>query len=378
MTKKSIEEELLNRLLAKCSAEIERHAGSADCANITFEKNRCVRTLFPKSSCNQCVQVCREQALSIKDQTIFFENNDCSACGACIRACPTEAFSYGRYPLFSLLAALKHRLHDASAPSAIAFTCPKAESRKKGIPVGCFNGVSPALLLLSHLLFKTKIELHSSDCARCSRNNGGCPTQALADDCEALGAKLGVQFRPECVEEKNGDEISLGRRRIFSRLSDRLHGICEITSLSGGAPKTDKVFTMPEREMFIAAIQLLKARRPGFEISEKIFPLPGVISGKCSGCNICTLLCPTGCLSDKTEEDHFKLTADPMRCTNCERCIEACPTQAMIMRSIPGTETIISDSVRIVLTEISAQTDEEEHTAEARMKEIFDVPIYRS
>ncbi len=97
MTKISIEEDLLNRLLTKCSAEIERHAGSADSANITFEKNRCVKTLFPKSSCTQCVQVCRDQALSIKDQTISIENSECSACGACIRACPTEAFSYGRY-----------------------------------------------------------------------------------------------------------------------------------------------------------------------------------------------------------------------------------------------------------------------------------------
>lgn len=378
MTKISIEEDLLNRLLAKCSAEIERHAGSADSANITFEKNRCVKTLFPKSSCTQCVQVCREQALSIKDQTISIENSECSACGACIRACPTETFSYGRFPLFGVLAALKNRLHSASASSALAFTCPKAQSRKNGVPVGCFNGVNPALILLSHLLFNTKIELHSSDCERCPSHNGGCPTQALADDCETLCAKLGVQFRPVCAEENDGDKISLGRRRIFSRLSDRLHGISEITSLSGGAPKTDKVFTMPKREMLIAAIELLKARRPGFEISEKIFPLPGVISGKCSGCNICTLLCPTGCLSDKTENGRFKLTADPMRCTNCRRCIEACPTQAMVMRGIPGTQAVISDSVRIVLTEISAQKDEEEQSAEARMKEIFDVPIYRS
>ncbi len=50
----------------------------------------------------------------------------------------------------------------------------------------------------------------------------------------------------------------------------------------------------------------------------------------------------------------------------------------MVMRGIPGTEAVISDSVRIVLTEISAQKDEEEQTAEARMKKIFDVPIYRS
>lgn len=74
MTDKSIAETLLNRLLAKCSEDIERRFASkgADIcsAHITFEKNRCVRTLSQKSTCNKCIEVCRSEALELKDQTI--------------------------------------------------------------------------------------------------------------------------------------------------------------------------------------------------------------------------------------------------------------------------------------------------------------------
>ena len=48
------------------------------------------------------------------------------------------------------------------------------------------------------------------------------------------------------------------------------------------------------------------------------------------------------------------------------------------MRLIPGSEEILSDSVRIVLTKDNAHEDEQDQSAEARMREFFDTPIYRS
>ena len=50
----------------------------------------------------------------------------------------------------------------------------------------------------------------------------------------------------------------------------------------------------------------------------------------------------------------------------------------MDIRSIPGSEEILSDSVRIVLTKDNAHEDEPDQSAEARMHDFFDTPIYRS
>lgn len=386
MTDKSISESLLNQLLVKCSAELERRAlyeRSADqSARITFEKNRCVRTLFPKSSCGKCVQVCRPQVLSLKNQFISIEESGCTGCGACVRACSTEAFSFGQPTLFTVLTALKQRLSnlraDAPGPQTLTFVCPKATRAGEECLTGCFCGVNPSLLLLAHLIFKAEIKLHCSDCKKCSAASLKNPAHALISACEKLSSDLGIDFRPTLFEEKPESIADLKRRRIFSRLSERLQGIYDVASFSGAAPKTEKVFPMLEREVLLAAIQILKAQIPKFEIQDKFFPLPGVFKGKCTGCNLCVLLCPSGCLTGKSENQSFKLLADPLRCIDCGRCVEVCPPKAMVMRTIPGTEKVISDSIRIVLAEVHMQTNEAEQTAEDRMREIFHAPIYRS
>ncbi len=387
MTDKLMIENLLNRLLVKCGAEIERRAQSAGGlaypAQITFERNRCVRTLFPKSSCEKCIRGCQPQVMSLKNQSVSIEgNSSCTGCGKCIRECPTEAFSFGRFPLYGVLSALKTHFSNLRSKSSrsrpLVFVCPKATQEGQEFPTGCFGGVGPALLLLAHLIFNAEIKLHCSDCKKCSAASGKNAAQNLICACEKLSSDLGVDFRPTLFEVQPESNVDLGRRRFFSRVSERLQGICDVASLSGPAPKTDKVFPMLERELLLVAVEILKIKVPEFEIQEKFFPLPVVFKEKCTGCNLCVLLCPSGCLTSKTEDQRFKLLADPLRCVDCGRCIEVCPTKAMDMRSIPGSEEILSDSVRIVLTKDNLHEDESDQSAEARMREFFDTPIYRS
>ena len=87
----------------------------------------------------------------------------------------------------------------------------------------------------------------------------------------------------------------------------------EIASLKGNAPKTEKVFPVLGREMLIDCIKLIRDKKTEYEITEKIFPLPGVYKNTCTGCNICVLLCPSGCLTSREKDGHFKLLADPLR-----------------------------------------------------------------
>lgn len=387
MTDKLVIENLLNRLLVKCSTEIERRArlggGIANSAQIAFERNRCVRTLFPKSSCEKCIEVCEPKVLSLKNQSVSIEeSSSCTGCGKCIRECPTEAFSFGRFPLYNLLSALKtHFCNLRERPShsrPLVFVCPKTAQESHAFPTGCFGGVSPALLLLAHLIFNAEIKLHCSDCKKCCAASVNNAAQNLINACEKLSSDLGVDFRPTLFEVQPENNVDLGRRRFFSRVSERLQGICDVASLSGPAPKTDKVFPMLERELLLAVIEILEIKDPKFEIQEKFFPLPAVFKEKCNGCNLCVLLCPSGCLTSKTEVQRFKLLADPLRCVDCGRCVEVCPSKAMVMRLIPGSEEILPDSVRIVLTKDNAHEDEPDQSAEARMREFFDTPIYRS
>ncbi len=43
------------------------------------------------SLCEECVQVCEENALQLKDNVIVLHERKCLGCGQCIRKCPTES-----------------------------------------------------------------------------------------------------------------------------------------------------------------------------------------------------------------------------------------------------------------------------------------------
>ena len=184
-----------------------------------------------------------------------------------------------------------------------------------------------------------------------------------------------LKIRPEIeIVETSSEELdNLKRRKIFRKISNELLEKSEIASLKGSAPKTEKVFPMLDREMFIDCIKLIREEQPGYEISEKIFPLPGAQKNTCTGCSICVLLCPSGCLTSKEKEGSFKLLADPLRCVNCKRCVEACPEQTLVMRKISGLPQILADDVQILLTEVQKPIEEDGEAFGARTREIFNI-----
>ena len=147
----------------------------------------------------------------------------------------------------------------------------------------------------------------------------------------------------------------------------------EIASLKGNAPKTEKVFPVLGREMLIDCIKLIRDKKTEDEITEKIFPLPGVYKNTCTGCNICVLLCPSGCLTSREKDGHFKLLADPLRCVDCKRCVEACPEQNLVMRKLSGIPQILADDVQILLTGVRKPIEEDAASIEARTREIFNI-----
>ena len=114
--------QVIEHLLGLCRSDIEKRYGEQALdihnAKLTFEKNRCVRTLFPKSSCRRCVEACREKAIFLNNGTISLENIKCTVCGACVSSCPTEAFAFAKYPLYSALFQLKKLLEENAAFTA--------------------------------------------------------------------------------------------------------------------------------------------------------------------------------------------------------------------------------------------------------------------
>lgn len=373
--------QVITDLLGLCRSDIEKRYGEQALdihnAKLTFENNRCVRTLFPKSSCCRCIDACREKAIFLNNESIGLEDSKCTACGACVSSCPTEAFAFARYPLYSALFELKKLLsenqdHQSTSLSAV-FACPKSSQAKERISVGCLGGMSPALFVLAQLTTGAKVVVYCGNCRNCAGNNEGDPAKSMAQKISRLSDILKIQPGIEITETASEELDNLKRRKIFRKISNELLEKSEIASLKGNAPKTEKVFPMLDREMFIDCIKLICKEQPGYEISEKIFPLPGAQKNTCTGCNICVLLCPSNCLTSREKDGHFKLLADPLRCVDCKRCVEACPEQTLVMRKISGVPQILSDDVQILLTEAQKPIEEDPIEIAAKTREIFNI-----
>lgn len=373
--------QVITDLLGLCRSDIEKRYGEQALdihnAKLTFEKNRCVRTLFPKSSCRRCVDACREKAICLNYGAISLEDSKCTACGACVSSCPTEAFAFAKYPLYSALFELKKLLpenqeHQSTSLSAV-FACPNASQAKERISVGCLGSMSPALFVLAQLTTEAKVVVYCGNCRNCASNNEGDPAKSMAKKISRFSDILKKRPEIEIAETASEALDNLKRRKIFRKISNELLEKSEIASLKGSAPKTEKVFPMLDREMFIDCIKLIREKKPEYEISEKIFPLPGVHKNTCTGCNICVLLCPSGCLTSREKDGHFKLLADPLRCVDCKRCVEACPEQTLVMRKISGIPQILADDVQILLTEVQKPIEEDPAAIEAKTREIFNI-----
>lgn len=373
--------QVIDHLLGLCRSDIEKRYGEQALdihnAKLTFEKNRCVRTLFPKSSCRRCVDACREKAISVSNGTVTLENSKCTACGACVSSCPTEAFAFAKYPLYSALFELKKLLSEnkeyQSTSLSSVFACSNASQAKERISVGCLAGMSPELFVLAQLTTGAKVVVYCGNCRNCASNGEGDPAKSMAQKISRLSDILKIRPKIEIAETASEELDNLKRRKIFSKISNELLEKSEIASLKGSAPKTEKVFPMLDREMFIDCIKLIRETEPKYEIPEEIFPLPGVHNNTCTGCNICVLLCPSGCLTSRDKDGHFKLLADPLRCVDCKRCVEACPEQTLIMRKISGVPQILADDVQILLTEVQKIIEEDPAAIAAKTREIFNI-----
>ncbi len=63
------------------------------------------------------------------------------------------------------------------------------------------------------------------------------------------------------------------------------------------------------------------------KVSEWRYAQPVVKTAKCSGCGMCSLYCPTGCIVEK--DGYFAPDLD--YCKGCGICARICPAAAVVM-----------------------------------------------
>ena len=261
-----------------------------------LEARRCARVTLPIPLCESCERACPAEAIGLPPGGApRIDPARCSGCGACVAACPEQAFVSPVPP-------------PEPGERAWALRC-------AGVAGGgdyCLNAISLAELALAAGVGVRRIEVAQFDCAGCERKGAVPFTETLARF-NALARTRGL--RPlELVRRP--------RRKpgLFSRLAAPAPpdaGRRALFHQGAGDPGQERADAL---RRFLGTRR--KGARPHFPFAPEIDP------ARCSGCDACVRGCPSEALRlGEGEQPAYEI--DASRCTGCGWCLALCEDDAI-------------------------------------------------
>lgn len=324
------------------------HAGFG----LTVETQACRALRVRAAGCEACACACPVSAITV-DADLPAVGSACTGCGRCAVACPMGALSLSGF----------ESLHTKTPPRTVRLECQVAAflpdtAHARIVP--CLGGVDAAALIALHPHQKrTPLEnrpLEDMDramagpvlvdrglCAQCPSGKGeGHPAAAALEKARGLLAAMGVSEALQPVLQAKIPALPAGiaprhdpapasRRAFFKRLSASVPPAMAPMAAQEARRLAGRAQTSPSRarlRLLSACLALARARVSPLPAS--LFPKID-ISDACCSQGLCHALCPTGALSQHTDENrgeaiwHF----DAMACINCGLCVRACPENAV-------------------------------------------------
>lgn len=317
---------------------------SAGSTNILVAADLCKRVRFRGSSCQKCLDICPENAISLDPGPSI--SNGCSDCGLCQVACPTEVFQNQLQTDQYLLNQTADLLRRDPVPGErrrLVVRCREAEgSEENALSVACLGRVNENIILGAALLGFEEILLLPGTCSQCRLSLG---ENLFSDSIRSSRVLLGaVGLERVTVDVGDGDDgrIAILERRdvlrsfansmkshLGSFVYSRERAIRQ--KLSIDREREDSARTSPRRTTLLRLLEQRQLRDEGVVNHEDEFPW-GVIridEERCAACGICAALCPTGAILEESKDDCVTLCFQSSACTNCSLCMEACPENAV-------------------------------------------------
>lgn len=332
--------------------------------NLSKEVNicahKCVNFISKYEFCNKCVSICDKNAINIDKHTkkITINSNLCTHCGLCVNICPTGVFEFKYYKFIDLLNSIDEY---ANTHDTIRFICEKfthystTKKTNNAIKIPCIGLLDYSLLIHMFLYYSKDIIIYSN-CKTCVNNKSldlfHILLKEITDFLDYFDYKCpNIDFIESLTQKRNinndlethKNSPNLTRRELFQYykkqfVSSTKHSLSllkEETNIKKQNNKLQK--TLPiNRKLFLRDLHVLLNIKSNVLINKNFsfFKKIRIDTTKCNLCSICYVLCPTGALSEKSEEDGNNISRKigvnifPERCISCDLCINICPKKA--------------------------------------------------
>ncbi len=342
-----------------------------------FEENKgrvhlyptlCVNTRSREPVCMECLYTCPADALRLTGDPqvpVSLNVEACQRCGICVSVCPLSAFfQVGEEERRARITQAVKELRG----STVELVCPQRFDEpltRSPANVRIQTGTCLAALPISGVLAWTLILgqdlwLDDTPCMSCPYK-GKDRVIALANQVNRLLEAWGREERvrlvshssssPHPIETYTKPQKVYTRREVFQefkRTVTRSLGRRVAEHLPPPPPREPGELPM-ERQRLLAILPYL-----GSPVVDEMYtrglPFATVtVSDTCTGCDICTRVCPTQALTVEESEEIYRLLFTPSRCLNCNVCAHACPVQAIEIRPFVNPHTLLTQESVIVI-----------------------------
>ena len=292
---------------------------------LTIYPANCLNERSPLAQCNICQQLCPQQGLSWQED--HWQVTDCSLCGLCAMACPTQVFQID----------LPQLLQQPKGP--LQLCCHQNPSPPPStLRLNCLQQLSP--LTLCYLLYQhQQITLYLTPklCQSCPQQwyPQGLLQQLAPYHIPAEQLNLVLQ-EPAAQPEPSGSPQPENQRRELLR--NFWHRTEEQSKKAAVQAAEAITATGSAHSVQVAEPEIFPQRLPLYALyvkkqlpihPEGPLPFRQLRCQACSFCGACSHLCPTKALTLTEQDGEKQLQYQPELCINCNLCQAICMQQGL-------------------------------------------------